>query len=128
METWILQILLITKNFGTRLSPFFSKSSGGSRKITLVENDEVISDDQEVANTFNKFFDEAVSSLNIEINPSLLNDPGDLENPVDIALKKFECHPSILSIKNNVEVNSTFAFSEVTPKDMLSKIQRVESP
>ena len=66
---------------------------------------EVISDDQQIANTFNKFFDEAVSSLDIEINPYLLNDPGNLENPVDIALKKFESHPSILSVKNNVEIN-----------------------
>ena len=54
------------------------------------------SEDQEIANTFNTFFDEAVSSLDIKINPILLNDPGDLENPVDIALKKFESHPSIL--------------------------------
>ena len=49
------------KKFWNTVKPFFSKSSGGSRKITLVENDEVISDDQEVANTFNNFFDEAVS-------------------------------------------------------------------
>ena len=57
------------KKFWNTVKPFFSKSSGGSRKITLVENDEVISDDQEIANTFNKFFDEAVSSLDIKINP-----------------------------------------------------------
>ena len=92
------------KKFWNTIKPFFSKTNGGSSKITLVENDEVISDDREIANTFNKFFDEAVSSLDIEINPYLLNDPGNLENPVDIALKKFESHPSILSIKNNVEV------------------------
>ena len=67
------------KKFWNTVKPFFSKSSGGSRKITLVENDEVISDDQDIANTFNKFFDEAVSSLDIEINPYLLNDPGNLE-------------------------------------------------
>ena len=59
-----------------------------------------------------------MSSLDIKINPILLNDPGDLQNPVDIAVKKFESHPSILAIKNNVEVNSTFEFSEVTLKDM----------
>ena len=85
----------------------------------------MITDDKEVAETFNTFFDEAVSSLDININPLLLNDPGDLKNPVDIALKKFESHPSILDIKKNVAVNSTFVFSKVTPKDMLSKIKQL---
>ena len=107
------------------MKPLFSKSNGGSRKITLVENEEVITDDKEVAEAFNTFFDKAVTSLDIKINPFLMNDPGDLENPVDIALKKFESHPSILAIKNNVEVNSTFVFSMVTPKDILSKIKEL---
>ena len=53
-----------------------------------MENEEVITEDQEIAETFNTFFDKAVSSLDININPLLLNDPGDLENPVEIALKK----------------------------------------
>ena len=85
----------------------------------------MISDDQEIANTFNTFFEKAASSLDIKINPVLLNDPGNLEDPVDIALKKFESHPSILAIKNNVEVNSNFVFSNVTPKDMLSEIKKL---
>ena len=113
------------KKFWNTVKPFFSKSTDGSRKITLVENDQIISEDQEIANTFNTFFDEAVSSLDIKINPALLNDPGDLENPVDIALKKFESHPSILAIKNNVEDTSTFVFSEVTPEVMKVKIKKL---
>ena len=75
------------KNFWNTVKPLFSKSTGGSRKITLVENEEVISDDHEIAETFNTFFDEAVSSLDIKINQFLFNDPGDLKNPVDIALR-----------------------------------------
>ena len=44
---------------------------------------------------------------------------------MDIALKKFESHPSILAIRNNVEVKSNFVFSKVTPKDMLSEIKKL---
>ena len=40
-------------------------------------------------------------------------------------MKKVESHPSILAIKNNVEVNATFSFSKVTTKDMLSKIKQL---
>ena len=89
----------------------------------MVENEEVITDDKEIAETFNTFFDKAVSSLDININPFLLNDPGDLTDPVDIALKKFECHPSIIDIKENVTVDKGFSFSTVTSKDMEAKIQ-----
>ena len=61
------------KKFWNIVKPLFSKSNGGSRKITLVENEEVITDDKEVAETFNTFFDKAVTSLDIQINPFLLN-------------------------------------------------------
>ena len=63
----------------------------------------MISDNQEIANTFDNFFQEAASSL--DIYPFLLNDPGNLEDPVDIALTKFESHPSILAIKNKCSAN-----------------------
>ena len=88
----------------------------------MVENEEVITDDQEIAETFNTFFDEAISSLDIKINPFLLNDPGDSEDPVDIALKKFESHPSIITIKNNVDASSPFVLSKVTPKTCCQKL------
>ena len=106
------------------VKPLFSKSSGGSRKVTLVENDQIISDDQKIVNTFNTFFDEAVSSSDIRINPSVLNDTGEPENPVDIALKKFESHPNILALKDNAEKLPTFAFNEGNLEDMMSKSKK----
>ena len=52
-----------------------------------------------------------------------MNDPGELTNPVDIALKKFEDHPSIRDIKENVSVAQGFSFSKVTPEEMILKIK-----
>ena len=78
------------KKFWNTVKPLFTKIKGGSQRITLVENEEVITDDKEIAETFNTFFDKAVSSLDININPFLLNDPGDLTDPVDIALKNLK--------------------------------------
>ena len=44
------------KNFWKRISPPFSNKIKSKEKITLVENDEIISSDIEVAKTFQNFF------------------------------------------------------------------------
>ena len=64
-------------------------------QIALVENDEIISDESKVANSFNNFFENAVHSLGIKTN-EYSNDNYGLKNPVETAIKKYEQHPSIL--------------------------------
>ena len=44
------------KKFWQTVKPFFGNSSSGNRKITLVESEEIISDDKKVADTFSDFF------------------------------------------------------------------------
>ena len=58
-------------------------------------------------------FTNSVKSLNITENNALLNWTNHLNNPVDIALKKFENHPSIIVIKENVTPEANFSFSIV---------------
>ena len=52
-----------------------------------------------------------MKSLNIAENNALLNRTHDLTNPVDIALKKFKNHPSIIDIKEKITVEAKFSFS-----------------
>ena len=40
-------------------------NGNGSENITLIEDDNIIADNTEIAKTFNKFFDEAVEPLGI---------------------------------------------------------------
>ena len=100
------------------LSTFYN---GGSQKITLVDDEKIISNDEEVTKTFNLFFANSVKSLNIAENKALLNRTDDLTNPVDIALKKFEIHPSIIDIKENVTTETKFSFSKSSISDVLDK-------
>ena len=44
------------KKFWKTVKPLFSNYGGGSQKITLIEDGEIISNNQEVAETFNTFF------------------------------------------------------------------------
>ena len=48
------------KKFWNTVKPLFSTYGGGSQKITLVKDDNIISNDEEVAETFNKFFIDSV--------------------------------------------------------------------
>ena len=88
-----------SKKFWNTIKPLFSNGSSKTGKITLVENKEIITDDKEVAETFNNFFIDAVSSLGIRKNTALENNTENISDPVFIALNKFEDHPSILEIK-----------------------------
>ena len=54
------------KKFWNTIKPLFSDSSGKSSKITLVEGEEIITEDKEIAEKFNNYFIDAVSSLGIE--------------------------------------------------------------
>ena len=49
-----------------------------------------------------------------------------LTDPIDIALKRFEQHPSILKIRNNVSVAS-FSFNTVPVEDVILEIKSLNS-
>ena len=51
----------------------FSDKSNNFESITLVENDSIVSDDNEVANIFNEDFSNPVEDLNLNIPENLVN-------------------------------------------------------
>ena len=112
--------------FWNTVKPMFSGSGFGSKKITLVENGEVITDDKLNAESFNAFFIDAVSSLAIEENHALLNEI-DISHPVRRAIHKFGHHPSIIDIKKNVSIASKFSFAEVDVNDMVKEINNLNA-
>ena len=105
----------------------FSNCDGGSQKITLVKDENIISNDKEVAETFNKFFKNSLKSLDIPHNTHLLNKTGKLTDPVDIAVKKFENHPSILDINNMIDVDGEFCFTKVKTSDIEFEVKKLNT-
>ena len=92
------------------MQPFFNNKGGGNKNTVLVEGDKIISNDTDVAQTFNHFFKNSVTSLNISENRFLLK-----ESEI---IRKFEIHPSILSIHEKVTTDSRLPFSKVTASNM----------
>ena len=95
-------------------------------QIILVENDEIISDESKVANSSSNFFENAVHSLGIKTNEST-NDKHDLKNPVEIAIKKYEQHPSINPIKENITNNESFHFLPTEQESILKEITNLDN-
>ena len=56
------------KKFWKTVKPFLSDKVTTFPKISLVENDEIISDESKVANSFSNFFENAIHSLGIKTN------------------------------------------------------------
>jgi hypothetical protein len=114
------------KKFWNTIKPLFSNGSSQSGKITLVEDKEIITDNKEIAETFNNFYADTVSSLGIEGNKALENNTAGITDPVLKAVKRFEDHPSILEIKKNVTIDTEFSFSEVTKEEMIIEIDKLK--
>ena len=70
---------------------------------------------------FSTFFEDAIRSLNVESDESYLSDPENLNNSVEIVIRKFENHPSVQAIKQNISVNQDFYFSNTEIKDDILK-------
>ena len=111
------------KTFWNTVKPLFSGKEYGQQPITLLNNEKIISKDEEVAEEFNTFFQESVPKLNIKRNRFLENDTSHFTNPVDIALHKFENHPSVKNILEILNNGSKFLFLKVTPDDIKAELR-----
>ena len=89
-----------------------------------MNGENIISDDTEVSETLNTFFQSAVQKLEIKENSYLLTDNSDVADPIDAIIKKFENHPSILTIKENVKPSS-FMFTELSLLDIETEINKL---
>ena len=92
----------------------------------MVEKGEIISDESKIANSFINFFENAIRSLGIKANEHF-QENYDLKNPVEIAIKKFEQHPSINLIKKNITGNENFHFSPVDHENISKEITNLDS-
>ena len=110
--------------------PLFSNKIKSKENITLVENDEIISSDIEVEETFQNFFSSIVKNLNIQRQETHLSKTNE-DNPVLAYIENFCNHPSIVSIKKRKETTSITSlldmkkernFKILTPEKLHNKV------
>ena len=129
-----LKIFEDNKRFWKHVKPLFSEKANMKANITIIENEKVTTDKIEVAEILNNYFIEAVQNLEIEKffsegennleseNESQTKDSRDVINNI---IDKYKLHPSILLIKENVNIENSFKFSDSTEDEIYSKIKRL---
>ena len=105
------------KSFRAIVKPFLSNKTISSEKIALIDDDELITDEQKVANSLNDFFSSIVTSLNLpeSQNADPLSD--NIDQPTLKAIMKWRNRPSVLDITAVRENRERFTFSFVTVAD-----------
>ena len=98
-----------------------------SEKITLADNEKVITNDKEIAKFLNDFFSNIIKTLNIR-----KKDRTDsiIENVRDFTLKailKYRKHPSILAMKRRIKGGPVFTCIDITKEDALKEIKNLDA-
>ena len=122
-----LRLLENNKKFWLFIKPMFSdKQRHLQKNITLTDNDEIIYDKKTIADKLNSFFIETVENLDIDRFVNTSNSSGDLnsENIIEI-LKLYESHPSVLKIKENVNIASKFSFKKISSQLLKNQISKL---
>ena len=123
-----LKIVAQSKDFWRNVKPYLSEKGPKTQNITLIDTkNNIISEDQEqeVSETLNIFFKNAVNSLNIGENTDLITFE-DLVDPIAKLVKKFENHHSILKIKEKVSARN-FSFSSISLAQVEKEIQSLDT-
>ena len=102
--------VLDCKRFWKTMGPFLSDKNTVFSQISIEKTNRFISDDFVLSEEFSTFFEDAVRSLNVEPDEYYLSDTENLSNLVEIAIRKFENHPSVQAIRQNISVNKDFYF------------------
>ena len=115
------------KLFWKTVKPFFSNKGSFGNKIKLVENEELLQDDNKIAEEMNNFFKNAVSELDMKENSYIINqNVSYITDPIEKAIEKYKFHPSILLIKEKTKCsNASFDFSPVTVNDVEKEIKKL---
>ncbi len=123
-----LKVLEDNKNFWKRVKPLFSgKTKVLEKNIVILDGEEIISDNKMVAEKLNNFFIDAVDNLDIEYfeteNPAELPESSD---DIDDIIKRYEKHPSVLKINENVTLDEKFTFKDIGEKDVNDVIYSID--
>ena len=114
------------KQFWKTVKPLLSNKVKSSEKITLVEGEEIVTEDGENAEIFNKFFSDAVKNLKVpeyqEADPLANN----ISHPIFRAMMKFRNYSSVIAIKN-LSSGSRFDFCRVNVQVVEKEISRLST-
>ena len=123
-----LDTMLISDNktFWNTVKPLFSDKINMSQKITLINDNNIISENSEIAKIFNEYFCTVATKFNIEDTVIHITDTQNTSDPILKAIKKYENHPSIIKITENIITKEVFKFPHASCKDIETVVNSVD--
>ena len=97
-----------------------------SEKITLANNEKIITNDKEIAKVLNDFLSNIIKNLNI---PQKNHTNLIIEIITDSTLKatlKYCKHSSVLEIKRQTKSDTVFTFNHITKEDVIKEIKNLD--
>ena len=114
------------KKFWKNIKPFFADKGISKTEITLIKEEKVTSNDLEVANMLNSFFQNAATSIGIPQTEDYLVDQSNITDPINGIITKYSNHPSVLKIHETVR-KSTFTFQLSDLEEIQNEISNLNS-
>ena len=116
------------RKFWQTVEPFLSEKLKPSEKITLVEKEELVSREYDVAPCFNQFFSNIAK--NLDISEYVVEDTLHLNlknHPTLMAILKYRDHPTIITIKRFRDQTVPFHFLHIDKKTVLKIIRSLSN-
>ena len=118
--------ILDTKTFWKTVKPLFSDKNNMNGRITLIDQDDIISDDAKIAEIMNNFFTNIVENLDIQgYNCNYRGDRN--SDQISRIIDKFKDHPSILNIKERIYINEKISLVEISENDITTVIDNLNT-
>ena len=109
----IIIIIIIIEIFWQTASPLFSEKHFSERKLIIMENDNIVSKDDEVSETMNTFFSNIAQNLDINgFQTKSFNYDYDQDHISNIIIM-YKDHPSITKIEDVINMTECFHFTPV---------------
>ena len=115
-----------TKNFWKTVKPYLSNKNISNSKITLVENDTILTEDKKVAKELNDFFSTIVMNLGISRPNNFDPLSENIRDKTIQAIVKYRDHPSIVAIRNKCNRTPYFIFPNVSAEEISKEIRKLD--
>ena len=107
------------------MKPLLSDKISKSSKITLVNNNHIVSDDREICDIFSTFFVNVVPNIPESTCSDNLHEHV-IGDSVQSVLYKYRHHPSIIQIKEKRESSEKFVFSFLSENEIGNLFKKSE--
>ena len=94
-ESLDVKSVLGSEKLWRTMEPFLFDKNTAILQISIEKNNRIITDDFDLSEEFSTFFEDAVRMLNVKPDQYYLRDIEALSESVEIAIRKFENHPSV---------------------------------